>query len=731
MHRTHFTPTPFALAAFLLASVGAHAQGMPSDADAAIPSVTVTASADASAEGLSRAYAGGQVARGGRMGILGNVDIMSSPFGSTSYTQQFIADQQARSVGDLLQSDPAVRLSRGYGNFQEVYMIRGFALDSDDVGYNGLYGILPRQYVSPELLERVEVFRGASAFLNGAAPGGSGSGGAINLMPKRAGNAPLNEATVGIESGGHAYAAVDLGRRFGEQRQFGVRINAAKRGGETSVAREKHEVSMFSVGLDYRARDVRVSADLGYQDFDLDAPRPSVGTAGVPGIPAAPEGKRNFSQPWSFSKERDVFGTMRAEADLGNAITAWAAFGTRSTKESNSLAEPALSSLDGNASVYRFDNARKQEIRSGEFGLRAKVQTGPLAHAIVASWSGHWNEARNAYAISNFAGLPTNIYRPQDAAAPAPDFFTGGVMSDPRITQKTILSSYAVADTMSLLDDSVLVTLGARRQRIKDAAFAYGSAQQTSQYDQSALTPVAGLVYKIDKSLSLYANYIEALVKGPVASGNIAGGGQVANLGQVFSPYKSKQKEAGVKYDGGKLGMTAAVFTTDKPLLAIQGSLAGLFGTQTNRGLELSVFGSPLRGLRVLGGATLLDTEQGNTGIPANNGKQAIGAPKTQLNAGAEWDVAGLPGLSLNLRTLYTSTQYADLANAKQVPAWTRIDLGARYLTSIGTRTLTLRARIDNAANRNYWASTGSSFDAGYLVAATPRTVVLSGSLAF
>ena len=183
MRTFHLVPTPFALAAFLLASAAAHAQTTsttPAGDAQSMPTVVVNASADASAEGLSKAYAGGQVARGGRMGILGAVDMMDSPFGSTSYTQQFIADQQARSVGDLLQSDPAVRMSRGYGNFQEVYVIRGFALDSDDVAYNGLYGVLPRQYVSPELLERVEVFRGASAFLNGAAPGGSGIGGAIN-----------------------------------------------------------------------------------------------------------------------------------------------------------------------------------------------------------------------------------------------------------------------------------------------------------------------------------------------------------------------------------------------------------------------------------------------------------------------------------------------------------------------------------------------------------------------
>lgn len=739
MRKFHLAPTPFALAAFLLASAAAHAQtgaaAPANDATQSMPSVVVNASADASAEGLSKAYAGGQVARGGRMGILGAVDMMDSPFGSTSYTQQFIADQQARSVGDLLQSDAAVRMSRGYGNFQEVYVIRGFALDSDDVAYNGLYGVLPRQYVSPELLERVEVFRGASAFLNGAAPGGSGIGGAINLMPKRAGNAPLTELTVGVESGGHAYAAIDVARRFGEQQEFGVRINAAKRQGETSIKREDHDVGMFSVGLDYRGRNYRLSADAGYQNFDLTAPRPSVNIGRVATLPGAPDASGNFAQPWSFSKEHDVFGTARAEVDLAKDVVAWAAFGSRSTKESNSLAEPALTAVNGDASVYRFDNARKQQIRTGELGIRGKLNTGAVQHSLVASWSGHWNEAKNAYAISDYSGLPTNIYRPVDVAMP-PTLAanSGGVMSDPRLTQKTILNSYALADTMSFLDDTWLLTVGVRRQQIKDAGYAYGTAVQYSSYDKSATTPVAGLVFKASKNVSLYANYIEALVKGPVASGTYFDGKQdqlVSNNGEVFAPYKSKQKEIGVKYDGGRLGMSAALFSTAKPLPAVVGTRATLSGEQRNQGLELSVFGSPLSGVRLLGGLTWLDTEQRNTDKVANNGKNAIGAPKMQASFGGEWDVPGAPGLSLNARTVYTSTQYADLANTKQLPSWTRIDIGARYLTQLAGHDVTLRARIDNVADRSYWASAVSSFDSGSLVLAAPRTFVVSGSVAF
>ncbi|NVI84346.1 MULTISPECIES: TonB-dependent siderophore receptor [Janthinobacterium] len=735
MRTFHLVPTPFALAAFLLASAAAHAQTTsttPAGDAQSMPTVVVNASADASAEGLSKAYAGGQVARGGRLGLLGNVDMMDTPFGSTSYTQQFIADQQARSVGDLLQSDPAVRMSRGYGNFQEVYVIRGFALDSDDVAYNGLYGVLPRQYVSPELLERVEVFRGASAFLNGAAPGGSGIGGAINLMPKRAGNTPLTELTVGVESGGHAYAAIDVARRFGENKEFGVRVNAAKRQGETGIKREDHDVGMFSVGLDYRGSSYRLSADAGYQNFDLTAPRPSVGIGSVAVLPSAPDASKNFAQPWSYSKEHDVFGTARAEVDLAKDVVAWAAFGSRSTKEANSLAEPSLTSSNGDATVSRFDNARKQEIRTGELGIRGKLVTGAVKHTLVASWSGHWNEAKNAYAIGD--KFATNIYAPV-SVAPPPTPYPGGIMSDPRITQKTILNSYALADTMAFLDDKLLLTVGLRRQQIKDAGYDYNtSVLQGKAYDESATTPVAGIVFKANRNVSLYANYIEALVKGPTATGTYVENGQqlnVDNMGDVFAPYKSKQKEIGVKYDGGKLGMSAALFSTAKPLLAVVGKRAELDGEQRNRGLELSVFGTPMQGVRLLGGLTWLDAKLSNTGMAENNGKKPIGAPETQMSVGGEWDVPGAPGLTLNARTIYTSTQYADQANTKQLPSWTRLDIGARYLTQVAGRDVTLRARVDNVTDRNYWSSAVSSFNIGSLVLAAPRTVVVSASVAF
>ena len=243
------TPLPFhghrlAVLAFAAACTCAMAQETPApsatqQSEGELDTVTVSASADASADGLTKAFSGGQVARGGRVGVLGTQDLLETPFSTIAYTQELIADQQAQSVADVLLNTPSIRQARGFGNFQELYVVRGFELYSDDIAYNGLYGMLPRQYVASQFFERVEVLLGANAFLNGAAPGGTGIGGGVNLLPKRAGNTPLTQVTAGYQSDSQGFASADIARRFGPDNSAGVRLNLAHRGGETPVDDEK------------------------------------------------------------------------------------------------------------------------------------------------------------------------------------------------------------------------------------------------------------------------------------------------------------------------------------------------------------------------------------------------------------------------------------------------------------------------------------------------------------
>ena len=676
---------------------------------------------------LTAPYAGGQVARGGRVGLFGALHTMDTPFATTSYTEDLARNQQARGVGDVLQNDPAVRVSKGFGNFQELYVIRGFPVYSDDMTYNGLYGILPRQFVAAEFLERVEVFHGATAFLNGAAPGGSGVGGAFNLTPKRAPNAPLNRLTAGVDGESELYLAADLARRFGADGDWGGRLNIARRDGEAGIEGEDRQLTAIGLGLDRRGDRARFSADLGYQDHHIDAPRPSVTPAGA--VPAAPSSDGNYAQPWTYTDERQLFGVARGEFDMTETVSAWAAFGGRQGKEQNVLANPTARP-DGTLSAYRFDNVREDQIISGDIGVRADLTTGSVDHRLVASASTVRSRSENAYAFSNFAGFASDLYAPVDVAPPTPDFFVGGSLSDPNVTERVENSSVAVADMVSFLDGRLLATVGVRYQSIETQTYDYNTGAFASGYEGDATTPAFALVYKPTEWASLYANYAEALIPGQTAPA-VSGGVPVTNAGEVLSPFRGEQAEVGFKYDLGRFGGSISLFSITLPSAFVEGGVFAANGEQRNRGLEVTWFGEPRDGLRLLGGWTFIDAELTRTAGGTLDGKAPIGVPELQFNANVEWDVPTVAGLTVEGRVVHTGEQSANATNTVDLESWTRLDAGVRYGFELQGRPLSLRARVENLTDEDHWVAVGGFPGANYLTLGAPRTLTVSISADF
>lgn len=721
-------PLTFAIAMAMgsfTATVMAAEQTSSDSAAVELESLTVTASADASAEGLSPAFEGGQVAKGGRAGILGTKDHLDTPFSITSYTNEFIQDRQAQSVGDVLQADPGVRVARGFGNFQESYFIRGFLLSSDDVAYNGLYSLLPRQYISTELFERVEVLRGASAFLTGANPNGGGIGGAINLLPKRAPNYDLNRVTVGASHNDKRNIAADVARRFGENDEFGVRLNAAHRNGGTSIDNEENELNLFNIGLDYRGDRIRLSADMGYQNHQLDETRTNLRLlGGVTNIPSEPDASKNWAQPWSYSNEEDYFGTFRAEYDVADNVTAWAAYGMRDGKEANSLGNLSITDGEtGDGSLSRFDNKRIDRIQTGELGLKGSFETGAVGHEWVTAYSYFYSERKNAFGF--IGGLTSNLYDPTYHAQPdLADLYS------PRLANRTRFNSFAIGDTLSFMDDRFMLTLGARHQTIKTEDFDYhGQTGRTGQYDESEITPSVGAVFKATDNFSVYANYIESLQQGASVPNDLG----YANGGETLEPYVSEQYELGIKYETNRMGYGLAYFTTDRPRsdVDISNNVYGVNGEDSHQGLEFTFYGKATDNLTLLGGVTWLDAEQKDTGDASLEGNDVIGVAEYQANIGAEWEVPQVDGLALDTRVTYTGSRYADNANTLKVDDWTTVDVGARYIVAMGNQDLTLRARVHNLFDRDYWSSVGGYPNNGYLVLGAPRTVTLTATLDF
>jgi iron complex outermembrane receptor protein len=199
----------------------------------------------------------------------------------------------------------------------------------------------------------------------------------------------------------------------------------------------------------------------------------------------------------------------------------------------------------------------------------------------------------------------------------------------------------------------------------------------------------------------------------------------VANAGEIFKPYASRQGEVGVKFDGGQIGGSLSAFYTAKPVATVNplSTRYEVTDYQRNRGAELTFFGEAAPGLRVLGGASYLHAEV--------TGTRAIGSPRWQSNVGVEWDLPVVRAPTIDARVLATASQYADSANAQPVPAWWRLDVGSRYTFGVGAAKLTLRARIDNVTDRNSWVSVGGYPGSGYLVLGAPRTFVVSTTVGF
>ena len=59
------------------------------------------------------------------------------------------------------------------------------------------------------------------------------------------------------------------------------------------------------------------------------------------------------------------------------------------------------------------------------------------------------------------------------------------------------------------------------------------------------------------------------------------------------------------------------------------------------------------------------------------------------------------------------------------------MDAGLRYMMDVDGHVVTLRARVENIANRNYWSSVGGYPGNGYLVLGGLRTFMLSASMDF
>ncbi|AZE73197.1 Ferrichrome-iron receptor [Pseudomonas synxantha] len=666
---------------------------------------------------LPAVLAGGQVARGARLGMLGNKDVMDTPFSVTSYTAKTLADLQTVTVADALERDPSVRSTGQTGGIVDSFFIRGFAIGEGNLGelaYDGVYGVAPNYRVFTEYAERVEVLKGPGALMYGLSPN-SGVGGVINIVPKRPLDEDLTRVTGSYASDSQVGGHLDISRRFGEENQFGVRFNGNLQGGDTAVDNQNRDVGIGAIALDYRGERLRLNLDYISQKESFEgASRPFTIAPGVD-VPSAPNGRTSLPQKWGWSDTKEQSALLGGEYDLSDSLTVFAhAGGGKSDVKRLSDQVPKILNDAGDTSntpgYYKFNVDRS----TADVGLRGLFTTGPVTHTTTLMATRYQDELSRG--ITPGTDILSNIYHPVDT--PKQYLNTPKVL---RISESE-LSGIALTDTLGMLDDRLQLTLGVRRQAIESRNYTAAGAV-SSRYKDNATTPLVGVVIKPWEDVSFYYNYVEGLSKGDIAPGT------AANAGEAFAPYESKQHELGVKYEHGTFMTTLALFQIEKPSGEVGAdNRFAVQAEQRNRGVELSLYGEVAPGTRLMGGVTFLDAELTDSATAANRGNKPVGVPDIQANLWAEWDTSWLEGFTLTGGAIYTDSQYVNQANTQELGSWTRIDAGARYATKIEGRPTTFRATVQNVFDRQYWSGVASygAFSPGY-----PRTLQMSATVDF
>ncbi len=551
----------------------------------------------------------------------------------------------------------------------------------------------------------------------------SGVGGSVNLITKQATDQPLTEITTSYASTSQFGSHLDFGRRYGSEKELGFRFNGAYRDGTVEIDRQDQEIGLAALNVDYRGESVRLSADFDYAATN-NSPGGARLTVGPGLLPAVPDGTTNYLPSWSYVDTNTSLAMVRGEVDLTKNITAYAAIGASDAETSQLLTNFRFLSAAGDIRATPFIQPLDRMAVSGQAGIRASLDTGPIDHAISIDASANSNETKLGN-ITSATPIFSNIYNPVFGPSPG--------LPKPKLAKNNTadLESYGFADTISILDKRIQFTAGIRRQSIVADTFDLSTGALATHYDTAKWTPAYMLVVKPWRNVSLYANKAEGLLQGDLV------GTGFTNTGEAFPPYLAKQREVGVKVDWGTLTTTLAAFEITQPfLISVQQqgqplptALPG--GEQRNRGLEFNVFGELTRDTRLLGGFMLMDAEYIRSQDGLVDGNRAYGVPEVQVNLGGEWDASFMRGLTLTGRMIYTGETFADSANLVPVDAWTRVDLGARYLlqTAWLKDPTVIRLAVENVFDKDFWAAEISRDSQVYLGA--PRTYLLSATSKF
>lgn len=662
----------------------------------------------------------GKLKKKATLNILGEKDVLDTPFTIRNYSDQAIQDAHAHTIMDVLKIDPSIRTTTNSGHLNENFNIRGFNVNWDDLNLNGAYGMAPSGRVSTDILSSVTVLKGPNALVAGMAPGGS-VGGVIVANTKRA-DKELTRVTANFEEEGFYKSGFDVARRFGQDQEFGARLSANYGQGEHVVDGLEDETVSAVLGLDWTTDKAKINFDAYTTKDDRNGGSPAmVSFATLGKVLDAPDGWSNYL-PNLWGKQSANYIGLSGEYKLLDNLKVIAGVGTAEQKYQGHLFGTRLVVTDeaGNANSQYYHVKMNQRNTAANLGLEGAFNTGSIKH-VVGLRADYLHRDTDMHSKAGETKFLTNLYNPSNL---------GSMPAVPAISQTADNDyiSYSITDQISILDEKLQFILGARYQDID----VKNPTNLKNNYSEDKVSPSIGVVVKPwGEDVSLYASYVEGLSQGSTVNEP-----KDVNNGTTFAPFQTKQYELGAKYQHGSWLHTIAAYQIEKPSTIVETFAAPLNGyTQIttdggetkSKGIEYGFSGNVTDDVIVWGNLAYIDVEYTKNTNAQIIGNTVEGQPEFTAGLGIEYKLP-VEGLSVNARGNYVDSQYLNNTNSLELPDYTLLDIGTKYTTNLGGVDTTFRANVDNVTDEKYWAGV---FNSGFATLGTGRTYKLGVTFDF
>jgi iron complex outermembrane receptor protein len=657
-----------------------------------------------------------------QVGAFRDQDPLDVPLTNNVVTREVLDAQGSRSLYGALRNTAGVTRSQLTGSTYDNISVRGILVDNQrNYRLNGSLPIINLLDTPLENKERVEVLKGSSSMYYGLVP----PSGIVNFVTKRAGNTPVTSIATSVNNHGGVDAHVDIARRFGADDAMGLRVNAAAGKEEVGIDHFEGDRKLLALAYDWRVSPaINFKADVEHYRKDVSEQAAlslyarSDTARRAPLVPPLTSNRNNLAGEWQRYDAEATNVLLRTDISLPDdwllTLETGRAVAKRDRHYSNFGFSTPADVATGNGTLdISFSRGQRFENTNHRAELLGRVVTGSVSHELTVGVTANKREGLLGEAAS--ASVPQNYYNPVTIAPTAPGAWRASGTSDTSDKGVYVMDRMAFGERWQLL-------AGLRYSDYRNTSTSGGTTQV---YEVSDTSPNISLLYKPTPDISVYASYLEGLEDTGVAPLNRA------NAGEVLPPAVNKQKELGVKARVlPSVLVQAALFDIRRPQTTIDAANRFVVGGRSEyRGLELSASGEFGRNWAVLASALLMDAEISRVGA-ANAlelGKIPENTARRTFSLFGEYRVSALPGLALNAGLYHVGKRAVNNLNQASVGGYTTLSLGSRYATKWNGTPVTLQANLDNATDKQYWATTGNTL----LGPGLPRTLRLAAKFDF